>query len=82
MEERDDTGIKVVFCRGSSNYMCFLQGIRGGDANAFTHLLSLCYGVWLILWRDLNDAISFSARRRRQKSLPCQRGRGQVLVSQ
>lgn len=39
MEERDDTGIKPVFCRGSSNYMGFMQGNVGGDANVLSVLI-------------------------------------------
>jgi len=34
VEERDDTGIKPVFCMG------FMQGVIGGHANALTELIS------------------------------------------
>lgn len=40
MEERDDTGVKPVFCRGFSNYVGFMQGIIGGDASALSVLMS------------------------------------------
>lgn len=54
MEERDGTGIKLVFCRGSSSYMGFMQVTIGGDANALSVLIPKP-----VLWCLVNIMVTF-----------------------